>query len=172
MIIKGQNAINLCKIKYMNDDQTKKVLNHTPIHHLIDDANSQDNTNKQTMRITKEGEPIEINAEKIIPQEVEIVDTEPRIEDREVEKFVEVNQEEPSIHPELKKAGLQTIDNTSLDPKHKVELPLSDEKVMEGLHKPITSSYRWLAEFAFFMLKQAHLSLKKVHGHVVRVMQR
>ena len=155
----------------MKDNQTQKNTNHTPIQHLIDDVDPQDKTNQQTMRITKEGEPIEINAEKIAPQEVEIVDTEPRIEDREVEKFVKVNHEEPTLHPELKKAGLQTIDSTSLDPKHKVELPLSDEKVMEGLHKPITSSYRWLAEFAFFMLKQAHLTLKKVHGHVVRVMQ-
>jgi len=156
----------------MTDDQTQKNTNHTPIQHLIDDVDQQDKTNKQTIRITKEGEPIEINAEKIVPQEVEIVDNEPRLEDKEVEKFIEVNHEEPTIHPELKKAGLRTIDNTSLDPKHRVELPLSDEKVMEGLHKPITSSYRWLAEFALFMLKQAHLSLKKVHGHVIRVMQR
>lgn len=156
----------------MKDDQTKKALNHTPIHHLIDDADAPDNTNKQTIRITKEGEPIEVSAEKVTPQEIEILETEPKIEDKEVEKFIEVNRDTPELHPALKKAGLESIETTSLDPKHKVELPISDEKVMEGLHKPITTSYRWLAEFALFMLKQAHLTLKKVHGHVVRVITR
>gem|GEM_PF-609591 len=159
-------------MKHMSDDQIKKVPNYTPIHHLIDDSDAQDKSSTQTIHITKEGEPIEINADKIIPPEIEIPETEPHIEDKEVEQFIEVNQDTPTLHPALKKAGLQTIDDTSLDPKHKVSLPLSDDKVMEGLHKPVTSSYRWLAEFALFMLKQAHLTLKKVHGHVVRVLQR
>ena len=158
--------------KYMTDDQKQKVqqaalqgINHTSIRHLIDD-----NKKQQTVRVTKEGEPIEIVSEALPSPEVTLVETEPTIEDREVKKFVEVARDQPEIHPELKKAGLQSIDSSSLDQKHKVKLPIADEKVVEGLHKPISSSFRWLAEIAFFMLKQAHLTLKKIHGHVVRVM--
>ncbi|MDP4011966.1 MAG: hypothetical protein Q8P72_07150 [Candidatus Roizmanbacteria bacterium] len=163
----------------MNDDQThKKQLlsnsdpqqsaqpnNHTPVDHLI-------KQNTQSVTISKEGEPIEIAIEKKEPQEIEFIDTEPEIEDKEVEKFVEVVHDDFEIHPDLKKAGLQSVDHASLDSKHKVQLPISDEKVIEGLHKPVTSSLRWLAEVAMFMLKQAHLTLKQVHGKVIRVLQR
>ena len=121
--------------------------------------------------MTKEGEPIDISVEKIKPPEVEFIETEPVIEDKEVKKFIEVKRDEPQIHPELKKAGLLSVDTSSLDPKHKIQLPISDEKVIEGLQKPVTTSFRWLAEIALFMLKHAHLTLKKVHGKVVRVLQ-
>jgi hypothetical protein len=76
------------------------------------------------------------------------------------------------LDPQLKKAGLQAIDISSLSPFQRIQLPLSDEKIMEGKQKSVTSSWRWLAEFAFFMLGQAHITLKKIHGKVIRVLKR
>jgi hypothetical protein len=142
-------------------------LNFTPIDTLIDKYNSQPQQSA-SITITKEGEPITISTETNRKQEVQFAENEPNIEDREVKE----NKNEPTLSPELKKAGLNVIDSSSLDPKHRVILPISDDKVLEGLDKPITSSWRWLAEFARFFLVQGHISLKKIHGKVVRVIQR
>ncbi len=151
--------------------------NYTSIDYLL-----KDQKKPQSFHATSspEGEPIPISpkpAETTTSpdQQVEVdvmVEKDPDIEDAEVGEYLKTQNTDPEIHPELKKAGLQTIHADSLDEKHKIELPIPDEEVLEGLHKPINTSWRWLAEIAFFMLKQAHLGLKTVHGHVVRVMQR
>jgi hypothetical protein len=145
--------------------------NHTPIDHLVEEHN-KGKKDTETASITKEGEPIVLSSEQSFPPEIEVIETEPKIEDKEVGKYVKPTVEEPSIDPKLKKAGLQAIDSSSLDPRHHVDLPISDEKILEGLGQPITSSFRWLAETARFILSGAHLSLKKVHGKVVRVMKK
>lgn len=145
-------------------------MNHTPINHLLDEKTKLSSAHRGG---SPEGEPRPIATESSEPtSEGDIaVEQDPSIEDAEVKEYVKAEQSIPEIHPQLKKAGLRAIEHESLDTKHKIELPISDEDVMEGLHKPVTSSWRWLAEIAFFMLKHAHLSLKKIHGHVVRVMQ-
>ncbi|MCA9371825.1 hypothetical protein KC726_02910 [Candidatus Woesebacteria bacterium] len=121
----------------------------------------------------KETEPRSIKHEGAeITPDIEFVDTEPKIEDKEVAEYVEIKKDTIELHPHLKKAGLQTVDASSLDTKHKIALPISDDKVVTGLHKPITSSYRWLAELCLFLLHQAHLTLKTIHGKVVRILQR
>lgn len=149
-------------------DQSKKQDNHTSIQHIIDDHQAS-----QQGSHSKEGEPPRIQSvETIQSDEAVTSETEPTIEDKELEKYIEVERDVPEIHPDLKKAGLQAIDTTSLDPKQRVHLPIPDEQIMEGLDEPISSSFRWLAEFALFMLKRAHLALKRVHGKVVRVIQK
>jgi len=120
----------------------------------------------------KESEPMKTSHEAApkTPEEELLDEDEPQIKDPEVQKYVQIERkEEPHIDPKLKKAGLSAIDTTTLDPRYKVKLPISDEKIMEGLDKPMTSSYRWLAEFSRYILKKAHLTLKKIHGHVVRI---
>lgn len=167
--IKKNPKINSSTSK--DDSQTTSATqgtNYTPIQQLINKSDDQ----IKTATLTKEGEPIDISAEKIDTSKIEVIDTEPVIEDKEIAKFIEVNRDDPQIHPELKKAGLLSVNTSSLDPKYKIQLPISDEKVIEGLHKPVTTSFRWLAEFALFMLKQAHLTLKEIHGKVVRVLQK
>jgi len=154
----------------MNDDQK----NYTSVNHLLEDRKKKEDEDDQpkSVALTKEGEPIKMAVEKTPVKEMEISEDEPHIEDKEVKKYLEVKRDEPEIHPDLLKAGLNAVNTSSLDPKHKVQLPLSDEKIIKGLHQPISSSLRWLAEFALFMLKQAHLTLKEVHGKVVRIMQK
>ncbi len=153
-------------------------MSYTNIQHLVDDHNKkkqQDDSAKSqvTISYTKEGEPIEIAPERKSQPEMELEEKEPTIEDKEVEKFVKVEKPHKiELDPTLKKAGLSAIDTTSLDPKHRIQLPIPDEKVIEGLEKPLSSSWRWLSELAMYMLHRGHLTLKKIHGHVVRVMMR
>ena len=151
--------------------------NHTPIQHLLEDGKKPQSTyisgSPEREPIPISPKPAETTSSPDQHTEVDVtVEKDPDIEDAEVGEYLKTQNTDPEIHPELKKAGLQTIHRDSLDEKHKIELPIPDEEVLEGLHKPINTSWRWLAEIALFMLKQAHLGLKAVHGHVVRVMQR
>lgn len=129
----------------------------------------------QTQTIQVGGKEIEPKPPQNKTQEaslyMESSEVEPSVEDEEVSNYVEIEKKEIELHPDLKKAGLQAVQSSSLDPKHNVQLPISDEKVIQGLEKPVTSSWRWLAELSLFLLRQAHLTLKKVHGKVVRVLQ-
>jgi hypothetical protein len=50
-----------------------------------------------------------------------------------------------------------------------VTLPLTDEKIEEGLHAGIGSSVRWLAVWCVRQLKRMHIGLRKVGAAWVRV---
>jgi len=150
--------------------------NYTSIQHLLDPKKGLRSAH---MAGSPESEPIAplkpLTEKASSSEQAEIavtVEKDPDIEDAEVGEYIKTQKTDPEIHPELKEAGLRTIHEDSLDEKYKVELPIPDEEVIEGLHKPISNSWRWLAEIALFALKQAHLSLKRIHGHVVRVMRR
>lgn len=143
--------------------------NHTRIDHILEQENKK---KQQSFSYSKESEPIPIRTDNDIEPQVEYVENEPTIEDKEVEKFIQVESDKFELDPKLKKAGLEVIDSSSLDPRHNVKLPIQDDQIIEGLHKPINSSWRWLAEIALFMLKRAHISLKKIHGHIVRVIKK
>lgn len=153
-------------------------MSYTNIQHIIDDHNKKKQLNDKaksqvTISYSKEGAPIEIAPERKSQPEMEFEEVEPTLEDKELEKFIKVEKKHTiELDPSLKKAGLTAIDTTSLDPKHRIQLPIADEKVIEGLEKPISSSWRWLSELAMYMLHRGHLTLKKIHGHVVRVMMR
>jgi hypothetical protein len=146
-------------------------LNYTPIDGLLEEY-LKGSPKSSTISITKEGEPITIAAEVAPKKDFILTESEPKVEDKEVKEFVEMTKNEPTLSPELKKAGLNVVESSSLDPKHKITLPITDDKILEGLDKPMTTSWRWLAEFARFFLVQAHITLKKIHGKVVRIIQR
>ncbi len=115
----------------------------------------------------KEVEPMAPKETKIGYQEV--AEHEP---EKEVFPFVKRRAESIKLPEDLKQAGLQTTETTQYPTYQDVKTPLSDEKVEAGLHAPITSSLRWLATLAEYILKMAHLQLKVVHGHVVRVLRK
>lgn len=85
---------------------------------------------------------------------------------KEVLGYIE-QREKMKVPPDLKNIGVQATDDVhgSTGPT----FPITDEQIEEGLHQPVNSSWRWLSEFLLYHLKQMHLTLKKVHGHVVRV---
>lgn len=88
---------------------------------------------------------------------------------KEVKGYIEARPETVRIPKELKKIGVVSVVNPIFKNYKPVVLPLSDQSIEQGLHAPITSSFRWLAELCLYILKQAHLTLKKVHGRLVRV---
>ena len=133
---------------------------HTPIDKLIKKYKDADRVS-----LPREVEPM--TAEKFEIQEV--VEHEP---DEETEKFISPRAETIKLPPDLKKLGLQAMSHSKFPGYKNIKLPISDEKIIVGQKAPITSSIRWLATLALYILGQAHLGLKVVHGHVIRVLKR
>ncbi len=111
----------------------------------------------------KEAEPITKPAEVTVKEAVE------HRPEEEVKPFVKTRAETIKLPPDLTKMGVRTTPTTKFPTFEEVYLPLSDDKILSGLHAPTTSSLRWLATLAWYILRKAHLTLKKVHGHVIRV---
>lgn len=128
--------------------------NHTKL-------NPQDNSVQSTTPShNKEAEPISSSAQEMM----EPIRS-PEL-NKEVIGYIK-EQEKVKIPPDLKNLGVQATDDVhgSTGPS----FPITDEKIEEGLHQPVNSSWRWLSEKLVYHLKQLHLNLKKVHGHIVRV---
>ena len=127
--------------------------NFTPIDDLVNQIS-----------LPKEVEPI--GAEKFEIKEV----VEHKAEE-EVRPFVSPRQETIELPPDLKKMGLQSTSSSQFSSYQNIKLPISDEKVVVGLHAPVTTSLRWLATLAVYLLARVHLGLKVVHGKVIRVLR-
>jgi len=146
--------------------------NYTPIDELVKKYSfakaSEDRRKKQTVSISKpkEAEPFTRRKEKYEIKEV----FEHKV-DEEVKPFIKVREETIELPEELKKAGLQAATVTEFPSYQNIKLPLSDERIIAGLHQPITSSLRWFATLLEYILKQAHLILKVVNGKAVRVIK-
>jgi len=114
---------------------------------------------------SKEVEPIpkkEIEFKEIKEKEVE----------EEVRPHLIKREETIELPPDIQKLGLKPIPTIDFPQYQNIKLPLSDDKIIVGLHAPISSSLRWLATLALYLLKKTHLSLKVIHGRVVRVLRR
>lgn len=117
-----------------------------------------------------------------VAKEVEAIHTAPV----EAPVITEVGQEAP-LAPELSHVGVALHPTTVELPKivsqlgvkpvgqavpmptvSAIVLPLSDEKIAEGLHQSITSSWRWLAQWCIRRLKELHVALNAKGGKVVR----
>ncbi len=92
--------------------------------------------------------------------------------DPEVEKYLNVRKETVEVPPDLKKIGVQASTPQHFTGYQKVQLPISDDKILQGQKKPVTDSLRWLAEFCIFLLRRAHIQLKIAHGKAQRVFKR
>ncbi|MEK7634069.1 MAG: hypothetical protein AAB437_04465 [Patescibacteria group bacterium] len=130
--------------------------NYTAIDDLLE-------KNKK-ISLPKEAEPL--SAEKF-----EIKEPSEDSVEEEVRPFISPRAETIELPPDLKKLGLQAVSHSKFPSYKNIKLPLSDEKIIVGQKAPITSSLRWLATFALYILAQAHLGLKIVHGHVIRVLK-
>lgn len=94
--------------------------------------------------------------------------------DEEVKPYVEIKSQSIKLPPDLKKLGVQPAGSSSSSSQayQNVKIPISDDRVLVGLHAPINSSFRWLATLAMYILRRAHLELKKVHGRVIRIIKK
>lgn len=116
----------------------------------------------------KEHEPVgtseetlrETGAEIEIPQEVEAAG---------VQKISETIE----LPPDVKKLGVVSsgaslpVSQTTSIPS--VSLPISDQKVLAGLHTSLANAFYWLAVWCKKRLKRAHIALKVIGGRIIRV---
>ncbi len=116
---------------------------------------------------SKEGEPVSLEQPGVEYSAEDL--PEKSAEKKETEVLIEERQEEIRIDEDLKKAGLRPIQTSIKFDTQRLKFPISDEKIWEGLHAPVDTSLRWLAEFAVYILRKFNLKLKKVNGKVVRV---
>jgi len=137
--------------------------NSTPIDDLIK------KTQSVPSGILKEFEPVILS-----PENYEIKEDEEHQIEGEARSYVEIKPQSIKLPPDLQKLGIQSTSSSSFGNQtyQNVKLPISDDKVLSGLHAPINSSFRWLATLAIYILSRAHLGLKKVGGHIIRVVKK
>lgn len=116
---------------------------------------------------SKEIEPAAASPEPLLIQRV--VEHEPQ---KEVSGYVQHRKENIEVPPDLVKMGVAAKQTTTFPAYENIKLPLSDEKIIIGLKQPISSSFRWISELAIYILKTMHLTLKRVHGKLVRVISK
>lgn len=143
------------------------TTNYTSVDDLIKKYRTL-KSSRGTGGFAKETEPIIVKEEIKQEQIQEVVEHKP---EEEVSRYVTPRAETIDIPPDLKQLGLQPANTTQFPSYQNIKLPISDEKITVGLHAPITSSLRWLATLAVYLLHQAHLGLKTIHGKVVRVIR-
>lgn len=134
--------------------------NFTPIDFLL----KKPKKNSLSSLKSKEAEPITKTNEGIIIKET----AEHQIE-KEVQPFISPRQETIELPPDVKKLGVNPIQTSRFSSYQNIKLPLSDDKILTGLKAPVSSSFRWLATLALYILKSAHLQLKKIHGQIIRI---
>lgn len=102
----------------------------------------------------------EVSSEVEIPEEVERIGVK-KISDK------------MDIPPDVTKMGVTPVGPTqpvvTSTALPSVSLPISDDTVYKGLHAQITEAVKWLAWWCLKQLKKAHLTLKNIHGKIVRV---
>lgn len=134
--------------------------NFTPINDLMKNKNI-----KGSSGFSKEIVPPKSTKGEYVEIE-EVVEHKP---EKEVEEYITTKAESIDLPPDIKKLGVQSTPSTTKFPTlQSIKLPISDDKIMTGLHAPISSSLRWLATLAKYILACAHIGLKKVHGKVIR----
>lgn len=135
--------------------------NYTPLNHLVQQTKSKN----EPVSLHKESEPLP-SPEAYLK---EVVEHQPQ---EEVREYVRLKAESIELPPDLKKIGAQSSQSTSFPTYQNIKLPLADDRIIPGLHASITSSFRWLATLAMYILRHAHLALKVVGGKTVRVFKK
>jgi hypothetical protein len=139
-------------------------LNFTPIDELI----RQIKKTSYEPPLTKETEPPSRPEQE--QKEARVV-IEHKELDEEVKPHVQVREETMEVPPDLQQMGVAATPTTHFQTQQVTTTLIPDEKIVEGLHQPVSSSFRWLAELALYILKHAHITLKKVHGKIMRVVK-
>lgn len=143
------------------------TANYTPIDDLIKRYKKEQLNH--VVSVSKEFEPPLARQTETMGEleQVEMVGV-----DEAVKPYVQVPTDKIQLDPELKKAGVQQVPQNNIPPYLNIQLPISDEKILRGLHQPPSSSLRWLSALAMYLLAKVHIQLKTVKGHVIRVLKR
>ena len=141
--------------------------NYTPLDQQVSLPRNQNSLDQSSglRGLPKEAEPL-------LKKEIEYLETVEHEPPEEVAPYIQKRAETIKLPPDLKKMGLQASSTSQTTSYQNVKIPISDDKVIVGMKAPISSSLRWLATFALYILHQAHLYLKVVHGHAVRIFKK
>ncbi|MBI2611367.1 hypothetical protein HYW54_01310 [Candidatus Gottesmanbacteria bacterium] len=85
---------------------------------------------------------------------------------------VYAHEEAVKVPPDLQRMGVSPSGPSTpvtTTGQAAIVLPISDQQVVSGLHAQVYSALRWLAEWCIRKLKKAHLTLKVIHGKIMRV---
>ena len=140
-----------------------------PADNTIPSSNKQQPAPVANATIHKEHEiPLAGTASETVSEIITEVEISPEVEKAGVTAYRETIE----LPPDVKKLGVTptgaaTPVVTAVVPP--VILPISDDKVVAGLHAQILSSLRWLAVWCIKKLKKAHIILKTIHGKIIRV---
>ena len=75
-----------------------------------------------------------------------------------------------SIPPTVAQMGVKPAGhNIPVQTTSSIILPLTDDQIAAGLHQGVTTSWRWLSTWCIRRLKQIHVTVKTVHGKLIRV---
>ena len=94
-----------------------------------------------------------------VPEQEIHANKEPSLES---EQTISVIPDLPELDEELKDMGVELEDSdTIFVNSRKIELPLPLEQIHEGLHKPLSSGWRWLSEITKYILARFNIVIKK-----------
>ncbi|NTU73283.1 hypothetical protein HGB07_03885 [Candidatus Roizmanbacteria bacterium] len=139
--------------------------NYTPIDDIVEaflDKKNEMSRPIETEPFATLSEPLSLDEVK----EVEEIKEQDVVSDES--SYIEVKRNDIEVDDELQQHGVQptSTDPQEIDPTASL---LADEKIVKGLHAPISSSLRWLATLALYLLQRSHYTLKVVRGKVMRV---
>jgi hypothetical protein len=142
------------------------MTNYTPVDHLKDDKK------KKVSSIShggaeRGGEYVPDRQDDYVAVQ-EVAEHEPS---KEVSEYVDDRKEKVDLSKEAVDAGAVSTAAPNYPVYNILKLPISDNRVYKGLQAPANTSIRWFAEFCNYLLKRAHLHLKKIHGRIMRVIQ-
>ena len=144
-------------------------MNQSAQNLTTDSVKDTSSTNQPAVNLTtsqsKESEPLAGKEE--IKEALPEVEVSKEISQAGVKPITETIELPPDIkHLGVSATGTAIPVVTALP---SVKLPISDQKVVQGLHRPISDALRWLAVWCLKKLRKAHLALKMLHGKVIRV---
>ena len=115
--------------------------------------------------LQKEQEPISSPETATLEEVGTDIELEPELEALGVSKHSETIE----LPPDIARMGVYATGSTQpVITAGTVQLPLTDDQIIVGLHAQIISSLRWLAEWCIKQLKKAHIHLKSMGGKIVR----
>jgi hypothetical protein len=84
-------------------------------------------------------------------------------------EFIQKTSETIDLPADVRKMGVTEVGPSAplVEPAVEVKLPISDVRVEQGLHAPVVSNFRWLAQWCLRQLQKAHLHLKKLTGGAI-----
>ena len=132
-------------------------------------SQSNSTTPQNYGNINKEHEPVVSKVDHV--EKSGLIDNTKEIElPKEVDKSgIKVIPQKVNVPRVLQDHGLQPSGfNSFLGMGTTITLPLTDDQIATGLHNNPSSSIRWLAEWCIKKLKQLHISIKMIHGKIVR----